>query len=209
MRVHFDSIYAETKVELLYNQLLLPIESEACTVRKTLRITLTSLLVLACFSGFSLAAESTKIGIVHIPFVIDESKEGQKANQEINELIAKHQGSLDALEAEIAELQNELAQIPEDDDDTEARQQKVNEVDRLVDTYIENMERYESEIQQRMQVLRDNILEDIGNVLQIFGDREDYDIILDSSVALYFRHAADITWDVIQKYDELVEAGEL
>lgn len=167
-----------------------------------------SLVLVSMMGAAVVSAETGKIGIVDLAIVIDESSSGKQANAEINELIAVHQSALDALEDEIVALETELEDAGETLEEA-VRAAKTAQLDELVAKYLADMNQYETEIQQRAQMYQNQILNEIGAVLQWFGDNKDYSLILDSSVALYYRRTVDLTWEIIREYDTLKAAGRL
>lgn len=177
-------------------------------MKRLVALVVGTLLLVGILGVAVVGAETDRIGIVDLAIVIDESSAGKKANAELNNLIASRQSALDALEADIVALETEL-EVAESTLSEEVKQVKAAQLDDLVTQYLTRMNEYEAEIQQLAQALQNQILSEIGAVLQWFGDNKDYSLILDSSTALYFRRVVDLTWEIIREYDDLKAAGRL
>src|SRR5690606_23886486 len=119
--------------------------------------------------GGALAGAQAKIGIVDLVIVIDESEAGKAANAQLAQFIAVRQADLDGLEAQITDLELEVAES-EDSLAPADLSAKQSQIDQLVTDYINRMNAYENEIQEFASILRQNILAEIGAVLQYYGD---------------------------------------
>ena len=63
----------------------------------------------------------------------------------------------------------------------------------------------DTEVQARAQELRNIMIADLAQVLQVLSAEEGYDLILDTSVTHFYSQLIDITWEVIRKYNYLLE----
>jgi len=63
----------------------------------------------------------------------------------------------------------------------------------------------DAEVQAKAQEFRNQIIADIAEVLRVVSAEEGYDLILDISMVHYYSQLIDITWEVIRKYNYLLE----
>lgn len=155
----------------------------------------------------AVAAETVKIGIVDLSILLTESRAGKDANAQLTELITARQSELDEREAAVLALQTELNEATDLSDADRAR--KEEELNTLVTEYLALAEVYEAEIQNLAETLRNQLLNEIGAVLQWYGDQREYTAILDVDAVLYYRRVVDLTWDILREYDELKAAGRI
>lgn len=174
-------------------------------MKKLLGVLFGAVLMVGLLGG-AMAGAQSKIGIVDLAIVIDESDAGKAANAQLAQFIAARQADLDTLEGQITGLETELSGESLAAADRSAKQ---TQIDQLVNDYMTRMNTYENEIQQVANVLRQNVLAEIGAVLQWYGDNNGFDMILDASAVLYYRRVVDLTYDIIREYNALRAEGAL
>lgn len=174
-------------------------------MRTSLRIVLTvAIIVLA---GAVVASAQSRVGVVDLAIVIDESKAGQEANTALNAFIAERQAAADDLAARWQELADALEEGDESLSEEE-REALQAEMEAAEAEYIAAVEQFEAEIAAAVDELRQYILNDIGIVLQRVAEARGFDLIVDASSAYYYRRVVDLTFEVIREYDELWEAAQ-
>lgn len=161
------------------------------------------LLVLA-LSSAGLAAD--RIGVIDLDLIMDESKAGKEANAILAAFVEERQQALIPIEARLEELAHALDNNEKPLDQAE-RASKESEFDALYEQYVAMVNQYEAEIEDALQSLRNQLLSDIGVVLQMVGDRGGFTLIVDVANVYYYRRTIDLTFEVIREYDELWDAA--
>lgn len=149
-------------------------------------------------SAVGLAA--SQVGVIELNTIIEESRAGKQANAVLNAFI-------DELRAEVAPVEAELEQMLEKLEDEslsdEARAALEAEAEELAGQYVAMVEAFDEEIELAIMQLREQVLSDIGVVLQLVGDSRGFDLIVDSEAVFYYRRVVDLTFEVIREYDNL------
>lgn len=147
---------------------------------------------------------TTRIVVLDLNTVINESQAGKAANAELAALVATKQAEVDEMWAEIESFSQELdAQSESLTDEEEAAKQE--ELDGMVAEYEQAVADADAEVQAKAQEFRNQIIADIAEVLRVVSAEEGYDLILDISMVHYYSQLIDITWEVIRKYNYLLE----
>lgn len=157
------------------------------------------------FSAVASAAD--RVGVIDLALVMEESKAGREANAVLNQFIVERQQALAPYEEELEEL---LARLEDEDESLadDEREALVAQFEQLVQEYAAMVEQFEFEVEAAAQTLREQLLADIGAVLQMVGDTRGFDLIMDSSNAYYYRRVIDLTFEVIREYDDLWEQAQ-
>ncbi len=149
-------------------------------------------------------AQGVKIGIVDIQYVLEKSAAGKQAIMELKKEGSELKHKLDKKKKEIEKLRQQLerqrlmlTQEAQLDKELEYKQ-KVQEFKTLYATYQQKM-------QIRERQLREPIIKALNNVLQEYGRKHHFTIILDkrNSGVLYFNKKIDITNEVILKFNKV------
>lgn len=170
-------------------------------MKRYIRAVLCALVVTLLAVGVSSAAG--KIGVVDIAVVIDESVAGQEANALLGAFVAERQQVVVEKEAELEQLTLSLEENGEGMS-AEARAALQAQIDAATTELTQLLHTFEAEINAAIEELRGQILSDIEVVLQIFGVENEFGLIFDAASAVFVNDTADVTWDVIGKYDELL-----
>lgn len=163
------------------------------------------LLLMLALSAVASAAD--RVGVIDLALIIDESKAGRQANTLLNAFIEERRQELLPLETQLQELVEALENGAESMSDEE-RAALEAEVDALAEEYVSLLDQFEADVDAAVQSLRQQILADIGVVLQMVGDSRGFDLIIDTSTAYYYRRVVDLTFEVIREYDDLWEAAQ-
>ena len=145
-----------------------------------------------------MAAEA-KVAVMDLNMVITESEAGKAASAQLEALIRERQAAVDEKAEAIRELQEEVAEAAL----TNKRTSGQRELDQLIPEYETLVAQSEAEIQAKADEMRSQILVEIGEVLRVIGEQENYSLIVDTSIVHYYTQAIDITWEVIRRYNEL------
>lgn len=150
---------------------------------------------------------SGKVGVIDLAVIMDESKAGKQANAVLATFIEERQQAVLPMEAQLEQLAEAIENGGESMSDDE-RGAKQAEFDALAQEYLVAVDQFEAEIEDALLSLREQILADIGVVLQMVGDSRGFDLIMDASTAYYYRRTIDLTFEVIREYDDLWEVAQ-
>lgn len=144
----------------------------------------------------------TRVVVMDLNVVMSESDAGRAASNELGALIAVKQAEVDEMAAAIEALSQELEEQSDSLTDEE-KAAKQEELDQMIADYEQAVIAAENEVQAKAQELRDQLLYEIAQVLQIICREEGYDLVIDVSVVHYYSEIIDITSEVIRKYNSL------
>lgn len=159
-------------------------------------------ILLLCTSLPVLAAGPQKIGYVDLQKALNNSEAGKVAKEKIGAKVKEY-------EAQIDQKQKELKKLKEDSDkqglllaeDTKAArerdyQQKLKDLQRFTKDIQE-------ELQQKDTDFTKQIIEDLSKVINDFGAKEGYTMILEKteSAVIYADPSVDLTEKLIKAYD--------
>lgn len=162
--------------------------------------------VLALMFAFAAAASAQeRVGVIDLALIIDESKAGKQANALLNQFIAERQQQLTPYETQLEALLEQLENEALSDEERAALEEEFNA---LAEEYLALVEQFDAEVAAAVETLRQQILSDIGVVLQLVGDSQGFDLIIDASNAYYYRRVVDLTFEVIREYDTLWEQAQ-
>ncbi len=159
------------------------------------------LLVLLCFPVFSSASDQTKIGVLDIQKVLNESEEGKKAKSNLEILIKSKQSFIDEKGKTIEKLKSEIekqASVLSAD----ARKNKEDELEKLIREYQRLVQDSQTEIKKKQNDLEDSILREIIDIVVKIGETEGYTLIIEKGMTVFSNKDIDITDTILKKYDE-------
>jgi len=165
------------------------------------RIALLVSLILCC-TLMPLQAAELKIGYIDLQKALNQSEAGKSAKEKISQRVKDHEATIESRQKELKKLKDDLDKqgLLLSDDARAAKerdyQQKLKEFQRLTKDAQE-------EVQQKDSDFTRQILEDLSKVIQEFGAREGYSMILEKteSAVLYADDKVDLTDRVIRAYD--------
>ncbi|MFW6323707.1 MAG: OmpH family outer membrane protein [Desulfovibrionales bacterium] len=162
-------------------------------MKKTIMLTLALLLL-----GSAASLAETKIAIIDMKQVMEQSEPGQKAKNELSSKFEGMKGELEAQQAEIQELQKGI-QKQSMVLSQEAKQDKEIEFKRKVRDYQDTLRQYQRNIQQEESKMVSPILEKAVAVIQDFGKQNGYTAVFDTKTSglMYADEAVDITEKII------------
>lgn len=173
-------------------------------MRRTAVVVAAVLLLTFALSSVGMAAG--RVGVVDLALIMDESKAGKQANALLNAFIKERQDALLPLEEELQQLGEALENGESTSEEERAALQE--EYDALISEYVATAGRFDEEIEAALQSLREQLLADIGVVIQMVGDSRGFDLIIDVSSAYYYRRTVELTFEVIREYDDLWEEAQ-
>jgi outer membrane protein len=179
------------------------INKEENFMKKNGLMILTLMTVLAIFLYGSYASAAEKTGFIDMRRIMLNSDAGKKATSELTKLYEKDKGQIQAKEAEMKKLKDELdkqkAVLTESamKDKEAAYQKKFRDYQLLVKDANEEMQSRDQELSKKM-------VPEIMKVLKVIGDKEKYTMILDlsSSPIPYHAKENELTDRVIQELNK-------
>lgn len=170
-------------------------------VRRFVYMVLAAAVIIMAMGPVSLAAQ-TKVAVMDLTVVINQSDAGKQANTELTALVARKQAEVDAMAANIEsfaqQLQEQLDSLTDEEKAT-----KQEELNQMIADYEQAVADADAAVQARAEELRNQIIAELAQVLQIIGAEEGFDVILDVSMVHYYSQVVDITYEVIRKYNAL------
>ncbi|MGM0423304.1 MAG: OmpH family outer membrane protein [Thermodesulfobacteriota bacterium] len=125
-----------------------------------------------------LQAQELKVGVVDLQHVLEESKPGKKAIQNLEQEFQGLQQRLDQRKSELDELREEM-QKQSLVMSQEAQSDKESEFRQKVQKFQELYQEYQNRMQAKEKELREPIIEDLVDIIQDYGQEHGFDIILD------------------------------
>lgn len=158
--------------------------------------------VFVCCCVLPVSAAEFKIGYIDLQKALNQSEAGKAAKDKIAQRVKDHEATIDARQKELKKLKDDIDKqgllLSEDARAAKERdyQQKLKEFQRLTKDAQE-------EVQQKDSDFTRQILEDLSKVIQEFGAREGFSMILEKteSAVLYADDKSDLTERVIRAYD--------
>ena len=160
-------------------------------------------IILMCTFIASAAQAELKIGVVDLQKAMELSEAGQKAKAIFQKKVDKVQQDLKAKQDELGKLKDELDRqsvlLSE-----EARIEKQSSYQLGLKDFKRLYEDAQEELRREDAKLSEKILKDLQDVIEEYGEKEKYDLIMEKTQSgLIHRNAdLDITNKIILLYDE-------
>jgi outer membrane protein len=162
--------------------------------------------LLAVWGQPAQAADSLKIGVMDQQAVMEQSKTGRSALDEIKQYSATRQKIIDADEQELKELertlQESLSKLSETD-----KQEKQEQFRGKVEAYQRRLQDFNREVQQKQRDMIGEYSRRIADAAQIVAQKEGYLAILDKGheavlrIVLYHHPGLDVTDLIVKEFD--------
>ena len=152
------------------------------------------------------AADAQKIGVMDQQAVMERSKAGKSALDEIKQYSATRQKIIDADEQELKDLERTLQESLSKLSEAE-KQEKQEQFRGKVEAYQRRLQEFNREVQQKQ---RDTVWEyskRIGEAAQIVAQKEGYVAIFDKGnealvrIVLYHHPGLDVTDLIVKEFD--------
>jgi outer membrane protein len=146
------------------------------------------------------ATQTVRIGVVDMQQVLNQSERGKATKQKLDQERDARQKDLDARQQEVMKMQADLEkQAPVLSEQAkrekgEVLQRKVRDIRRLAEDANRDFEK-------RLAETEAELTREIVKVVQEYGKDQGYSIILERSMLPFVAPAADVTGDVIKRYD--------
>ena len=159
--------------------------------------------VLVAFSGIALGADAPKIGVIDFKAILEKSKSGLKAQEEIKIEGQKMEKDFKAKTEEIekleAQLERESMVMSNEKREEKLREIRIkrNDLKGLRKQYMEKLRRLEAQIVGRIE-------KEVVKVVNEIGKADGYTLILDRRIGgvVFAPDAIEITDKVIEEHDK-------
>jgi outer membrane protein len=173
-------------------------------MRKTTLSIAAVILMLTLGATAGWCADVAKIGTVNFQKIFDSSKAGQKVKNEIKEAGQRMEADLKQIGDEISKIK-EMLERDAGVMSKEARDEKKWQYDRKVDDVKALKRKYDRQIQELQMRLVNNVRKEVLNIIQDYGKKEGYLMIIEDLNTVYAPKSLDITDQVIQLYNAAYE----
>jgi len=158
--------------------------------------------LLVCATGLlspSTASAQFKVGVINLQRAVLGTEEIKKASNDMQAKFKPRQDALDKLQKELADIQAKLQnpQLPpvQQTDLTAEGQRKQREAQRITEDLQADVERDRNDILQRAA-------QRMGEVVKKMADEKGLDLVVDTTNAVFFKPALEITEEAIAAYDK-------
>lgn len=175
-------------------------------MRKVLMLTACLLLTLTTVAK---AADAIKIGIVEMDRIVRTSEPGQSALNKLKDEFKDVKETMDKQKAEIDKMREEMEKqslvLSQ-----EAKMDKQTQFQRKVRDFQDNAQNYQRKMKIEEDKLSKPVLELIMKVVQDFGKKNGYDLLMDGRGAgvVYASDAANVTEQVLVEVNKAFRAQE-
>jgi outer membrane protein len=152
------------------------------------------------------AADALKIGVMDQQTVMERSKAGKSALEEMKQYSATRQKIIEADEQELKELERTLQESVSKLSEAE-KQEKQEQFRGKVEAYQRRLQDFNREVQQKQRDMIGEYSKRIADAAQIVAQKEGYLAILDKGneaavrIVLYHHPGLDVTDLIIKEFD--------
>jgi outer membrane protein len=175
-------------------------------MKSTSIITMLSVALLAALIQTAHAGEPVKIGVMDLQAVMERSKAGKAALEEVKRYSMTRQKIIDADEQELKDLQ-QVIEDPNSKLSEAAKQEKQEQFRGKLEAYQRRLQDFNREIQQKQRDMLMEYSKKIADSAQAVAQKEGYLAILDKGneslfrIVLYHQPALDVTDLVVKEFD--------
>lgn len=151
----------------------------------------------------SASSAELKVGVVDLYRILNESEEGKKAINELQNMLEQRQKTLDEKQKKIQSLKEEYekkkAVLSED-----ARKSKEEEIDRLSRDLQRTAADYQVELQKKQSEITQSMLKEIRQLINDFAQKQGYSLIIEKAeqLILFTTPDVDITDKIILLFNQ-------
>jgi outer membrane protein len=152
------------------------------------------------------AAEPVRVGVMDQQLVMERTKAGKLALEEVKGYSMTRQKILNGDEQELRELDQSL-QDPNAKLTDQARQEKEEHLRSKMEAYQRRLQEFNREVQQKQREMVAEYAQKIATAAQAVAQKEGYTAILDKGnealirIVLYHQPALDVTDSIIKEFD--------
>jgi outer membrane protein len=156
-------------------------------------------------SSLALGAESVKVAVMDQQVVIERSKAGKRALEEMKAYQATRQKIINADDQELKELEQTI----QDSKLSEAaKQEKQTQFQAKLEAYQRRLADFNREIQQKQREMVAEYTKKVQDAAQVVAQREGYVAIIDRGneamirIVIYYQQGLDVTDHVVKEFDK-------
>jgi outer membrane protein len=176
-------------------------------VRKTLIIMVVSVISMLLANTTGFCADVAKIGTVNFQKIFDNSTTGKQVREEINQEGKRMETDLKQKGEEIKALE-QLLERDAGVMSKDARDEKKWQLDRKIDDVKALKRKYDRQIQELQVRLVNQVRKEVLGVIQSYGKKEGYLLIIEDISVVYAPQAIDVTDKIIQMYNQESKKGK-
>jgi len=164
--------------------------------------------VLAVAAQDAVAADPVKVGVMDQQAVIERSKAGKRALEDMKSYSLTRQKIINADDQELKDLEQSI-QDPNSKLSDSAKQEKQEQFRTKLETYQRRLADFNREIQQKQRELVAEYSKKVSDVAQTVAQKEGYLAILDKGndgvirVVIYHQPALDVTESILKEFDRV------
>jgi outer membrane protein len=150
----------------------------------------------------ALSDDTFKVAVMNQQVVVEQSKAGKRALEELKAYSMSRQRIINADDLELKELQQATQDEKLSDS---AKQEKQSQFQAKLDAYQRRLSDFNREIQQKQ---RDMVAEKVQAAAQAVGEKNGYVAVIDKGnetvmmrIVLYHQPALDVTDQVVKEFD--------
>jgi outer membrane protein len=151
-----------------------------------------------------LSAESFKVAVMDQQMVIEQSKAGKRALEELKAYSMTRQKIINADDQELKELEQTIQEGKLTDS---AKQEKQGQFQAKLETYQRRLADFNREIQQKQREMVVEYSKKVQVAAQVVGEKNGYVAIIDKGneavikIVLYHQPVLDLTDQVVKEFD--------
>jgi outer membrane protein len=169
----------------------------------------TAIAFLLASTAFAAAAraQSPKIAYVDVQRAIQETEEGKAARSRLRTEFDQRRAQIDKKSADLEKMQQEYEkQAPVLSDD--AKRKKQEEFQKALIDARKSAGDLQEDMSRQEQQAMGNIVQRLQQVVTEIAERESLTFVIDKATLLHAPAAADITNEVVRRYNDRFGAGE-
>lgn len=151
-----------------------------------------------------LSAEAFKVGVMDQQAVIEQSKAGKRALEELKAYSTTRQKIINADDQELKELEQTIQEGKLSDS---AKQEKQNQFQAKIEAYQRRLGDFNREIQQKQREMVAEYSKKVQAAAQAVGEKNGFIAIIDKGsevavkIVLYYQPALDVTDQMVKEFD--------
>jgi outer membrane protein len=159
------------------------------------------LVCLALFAFSQIAPAQTKVAVINLQKAVFDTAEINKANADMQAKFKPRQDAIDKLQKEVASLSQQLQtsagklSAQAEADLTAQGQQKQRDLQRMQEDLQADATAYRNDVLAKSS-------QKMTDVVKKLAEDKGYDLVVDTSTALYFKPAMDLTAEATAAYDK-------
>ena len=151
------------------------------------------------------AAAPSKVAIIHVQNAILQTKDGQKAQSELNTKFTPKKSAIEKKQADIAALQEQMKKGSATMSD-DAKNKIARDIDSNQKSLQRDSEDFESDVQQEEGKIMQDLGQKMMDVIIKYATQNGFSMVVDVSnpqtPVLWASQTIDITGDIVKLYDQ-------